>query len=116
LLDALIGVALIGFIMISCLYVFSEAINKMDDVKKETRAVFLAHSKMEELKAEIPIAATDGGDFGDLNPGYTWTSVSSQLQTSNFYILTQLKVDVLWQARGTQRDYYLQTIYLQRKK
>ncbi|GEM_PF-3458209 len=115
LLDALVGLGLLGLVMVSCLYLFSESLNRMEDIKTKTRAAFLSQSKLEELKTAGTLDEEMSGDFGETEPGYSWTAESTKLEMTGNYNLTRLKVTVAWQARGSTRDFSLETKFLQRK-
>ena len=115
LLDALVGVGLLGLVMVSCLYLFSEAINRMEDIKMKTQAAFLSQSKLEELKAAGTLEEEMTGDFSPAVPVFTWTAQSQKLEMSGTYNLTRLKVIVAWQSRGSSKDFSLETKFLQRK-
>ena len=115
LLDALVGVGLLGLVIVSCLYLFSETMNRMSDITMKTRAAFLSQAKLEELKVSGSLGEEMTGDFGEAVSGFTWTAQSKKLENTGNYNLTWLKVVVSWQARGSYRDFSLETKFLQRK-
>lgn len=115
LLDALVGVGLLGLVIVSCLLLFSETVNRMSDVAMKTKAAFLSQSKLEELKTDSSLGEEMSGDFGETASGFTWTAQSKNLETTGNYSLTQLRVVVAWQARGNYRDFALETKFLRKK-
>ncbi|MCX5777453.1 MAG: hypothetical protein NTX32_07530 [Candidatus Firestonebacteria bacterium] len=115
LLDALVGVGLLSLVIISALYLFSESINRMEDMKNETKAVFLAQSKIEELQALSSLEVNAGGDFGEKNQGYTWTASSEEIGRKDSYALIRLTLVVAWEARRNPRNYALETKFIQRR-
>ena len=115
LLDALIGVSLLSIVIVSSLYVFSQNIMMIEEIKKHTVAVCLAQGKMEEFTAQSNFTETAGGDFLPDYTDYTWASESSYIQKTNFYNLVNVKLTVYWKVRENQRNLVLETKIIEKK-
>ncbi|MFH1823960.1 MAG: type II secretion system protein [Candidatus Firestonebacteria bacterium] len=114
LLDALIGVGLLGIVIVSCLHVFSEVIYRLEEMEKETVAITLAQNKMEELSILDKYEDNNHGDFSPNYPDFTWASESKLLKGSHFYKLIDVQLTVYWKIKSEQRSLVLQNHFLLR--
>jgi len=115
LLDVLIGIGLLSIVIISCLHVFSESIYKLEEMEKETLAIMLAQSKMEELITKDKYESNSNGDFSPNYPDFTWSSTAKFLKGSNWYNLINIKLTIYWKVRNAQKDLTLENNFLLKK-
>src|ERR1035437_7960164 len=94
LLETLVGVGIIGVVMVSSLYVFSESVRSLEEIKKQTVAVTLAQKMMEEISAADSCKDTDTGNFSPDYPEYNWQVASTSVEQNNNYNLTNVKLTV----------------------
>ena len=115
LLDALVGVSLLGLVIVSSLYLFSQNIMVIAENKKQTLAVALAQSKMEEIMNGNNFTEKFNGDFLPDYSDYTWEAESSYAQKSNFYNLVNMKLTVFWKVRENPRSFVLESRFIEKK-
>lgn len=115
LLDALIGVSLLSLVIVSALYVFSQAIMTLEEIKKQTVAVALSQAKMEEFTVMNNFQEKVEGDFLPDYDGYTWSAENAYIQKTNYYNLVHVKLTVNWKVRESPRNLVLESKIIEKK-
>ena len=78
-----------------------------------TEAAFLAQQRMEETIATTVLEPmSDSGDFGEVYPRHSWKREIEEVEAGQLY---RIRVDVLWNERGADRQYTLTTLAANRE-
>lgn len=105
--EVLASMVLVGLVLPAVMKGVSLATAASDDARKRIEAVALAETKLSELTgaAATSQAASPSGDFGAEWPAFRWESSSNSVDTD----LNEIRVRVVWQARGIERSVDLST-------
>ncbi|OGF50821.1 MAG: hypothetical protein A2231_04180 [Candidatus Firestonebacteria bacterium RIFOXYA2_FULL_40_8] len=116
LLEALLGVSILSIVLVSVFYVFSASLNSFQEIKKESIAVTLAQKKMEELSGLDAYKSSETGDFSPDFPEFKYEFTASSVNSTNFYTLVNVKLNVNYEVKKNQRTVGLETNLLLRKQ
>jgi prepilin-type N-terminal cleavage/methylation domain-containing protein len=99
--EVLVALTLAAIVLPVVLRGVSLALAASSDARHRLEATSLAETKLAELSGSTTSArtGTSGGDFGPERATYRWTSSASTVETD----LTEIRVRVIWNARGANR-------------
>jgi prepilin-type N-terminal cleavage/methylation domain-containing protein len=106
--EVLVSLALVGLVIPGVMRGVSLALAASDDARKRIEAVGLAESKLEEMTAAVVSnrqGSSSAGDFGVEHSAFRWDSTANVLENE----LTEIRVNVRWTARGSERSVALST-------
>ena len=108
LVEVLAALAFTAIVLPVAMKGISLATNAAGEARSRAEATILAQNMTAELTtAGIPQFSETSGDFAPDNPGYRWTAEFSDWQEAE---LKQLQVQVIWNARGSERSVALTTL------
>jgi general secretion pathway protein I len=108
LIEVLVAFAILALTLAALMQVFAAGLRSSDAVDRHLMATMLARSVMDDLGAEIPIAA--GERSGEIEQGYRWTvriqpsatipsvAIAEWMQTPY-----EIQVEVTWNDRPIMR-------------
>jgi hypothetical protein len=110
-----VGVAILSIVIISCLSVFNECAKTLEETRKKTIAITLAQKKMEEILGQDYAKKAEEGDFSPNFPDYKFVVTNTPGRSTNWYALINIKLSVAYKVKGTDREFKLESNFLNRK-
>ena len=113
LVEMLAAIMIFGIGVMAVLEVITTALRSTTASLGYTQAVFLAQQRLEETALEAPLSpAADAGVFGPAFPNHTWKREIEELEAERLY---RVRVDVIWNERGRERQFTLTTLIASRQ-
>ena len=109
LLELIVAIAIMAIALFGVMQVVTQGINSSISSRDRARAVELAELKLTELRLDPALepGVTDG-DFGDEQPGWSW---SSEVMETELEGLLRLRITVSWQHGGQDRSVEVETCF-----
>ena len=118
LMEVLVSVAIlaVGITLLLQSIVSSLDANRM--TQEYTRAIFLAESKMWEFESEYAFEedVATGTSYGYFDPPFQAFEWKSDIEEDEETVEYTIKVSVVWQHRGKDLEYSLETLVPMRRK
>jgi prepilin-type N-terminal cleavage/methylation domain-containing protein len=113
LVEMLAAIIIFSLGVMAVLEVITTSVRSTTATVGYTQAVLLAQQQIEETIATQTLAPmTDSGDFGEAYPRHSWKREVEEVDADRLY---RIRVDVLWNERGIDKQYTLTTLAANRQ-
>ena len=113
LVEMLAAIMIFGIAVMAVLEVLTTSFRSTIATVGYTEAVFLAQQQLEETIVSTPLLpTTDDGVFGVAFPSHRWKREVEEMEANRLY---RVRVDILWNERGRERQYTLTTLVANRQ-
>jgi general secretion pathway protein I len=113
LVEMLAAIMIFGIAVMAVLEVLTTSFRSTIATVGYTEAVFLAQQQLEETIVSTPLSpTTDDGGFGVTFPSHRWKREIEEMEANRLY---RVRVDILWNERGRDRQYTLTTLVANRQ-